>query len=193
MCACAAHTLSHSTRNRDRHLQCPYESMHSRASRVRTHTLLSQFSAYARILDETVAAFTAAQMRAHEHAHTLARSLTTTRQSPPSMADMGVMQRGSQMRSAILSSPQPGEASNFWGSSAPAILFMHISLRQPNLGTKAPKHSSSNLMFGTEVSIHWYVSAKGCAQCNPVVAQYASEGSASWSFVCPGPRVRGLG
>lgn len=44
-------------------------------------------------------------------------------------------------------------------------------LRQPKVGTKAPKHRSSNFKFGTEVSKHWYDCTNGCAHSMPVVAQ----------------------
>jgi len=46
-----------------------------------------------------------------------------------------------------------------------------LNLRQPNVGTKAPKHGSSSFKLGTDVSIHRYCWANGCAQRMPVVAQ----------------------
>ena len=72
-----------------------------------------------------------------------------------------------------------------------AYVYLRGHLRQPNVGKKAPKHSSCSFMFGTEVSIHWYSWTKGCAHCMPVVAQYFAEGSASWSVVCPGFKAGG--
>jgi len=72
-----------------------------------------------------------------------------------------------------------------------AYVYLRGHLTQPNVGKKAPKHSSCSFMFGTEVSIHWYSWTKGCAHCMPVVAQYFAEGSASWSVVCPGFKAGG--